>query len=161
MTVIVNKPALNVREELNSFKGLHKNAWGPAFSAYLGSGYQTPAANTFTKVVLDREYFDTNGVFDSTTNYRFQPNVAGIYQINGSVHMLSAVNRLIVAIYKNGSTVTSTDINSSVVRATTSALVYLNGNSDYVELYTYNSSGTTAIYNDIETQMSGCFIRGA
>jgi hypothetical protein len=50
----------------------------------------TITSNTFTKVQINTEEFDTNSNFDSTTNYRFTPTVAGYYQVNGSVNNYSS-----------------------------------------------------------------------
>jgi hypothetical protein len=56
----------------------------PAFRAYKTSA-QTISSSTFTKVSLQAESFDVTNAFDSTTNYRFQPTVAGYYQANGTI----------------------------------------------------------------------------
>lgn len=75
----------------------------PAFSAYQ-SVSQSIAATTTTKVNLQSKEFDTTNAFDSTTNYRFQPNVAGYYSINGGVQYNGAgVNIAMIA--KNGTEV--------------------------------------------------------
>jgi hypothetical protein len=74
----------------------------PAFSVSL-SGTQNITTSTWTKVNLNVEEFDTASCFDSTTNYRFTPNVAGYYQINGSLYFTgTSTVRAIVAKYKNG-----------------------------------------------------------
>jgi hypothetical protein len=57
---------------------------GPAFSVY-STANQVTATVTYTKIQLNTENFDTNNNFDSTTNYRFTPTVAGYYQISGAV----------------------------------------------------------------------------
>jgi hypothetical protein len=56
----------------------------PAFSAYQSSG-QTLSSATATKLNFQTEEFDTNNNFDSTTNMRFTPTVAGYYQVNGGL----------------------------------------------------------------------------
>jgi hypothetical protein len=114
---------------------------GPAFSAYANAG-QTVSAGTFTKVAINTEYFDTANCFDSTTNYRFTPNVSGYYQVNGSVSFgTTGAVELIAAVYKNGSiytrgtnvNMTSATFGDSVI--TFNEVMYLNGSSDYIELY--------------------------
>ena len=78
----------------------------PAFSAYYNGSLQSISANTWTKIILNAEDFDTASCFDSTTNYRFTPNVAGYYQINLviSSDISGSSNAWISgAIYKNGS----------------------------------------------------------
>ena len=76
----------------------------PAFSAFASAG-QTIANSTFTKISLNSETFDTNACFDSTTNYRFTPNVAGYYQINAALwyNAASTSGLTVLSIYKNGS----------------------------------------------------------
>jgi hypothetical protein len=75
----------------------------PAFSAY-AQGNQSVSNNTWTKVALAYEEFDTNNNFN-TTLYRFLPTVAGYYQINGQIGGNATVTNptmVQVAIYKNG-----------------------------------------------------------
>jgi hypothetical protein len=114
---------------------------GPAFSAY-NNASQTITSNTFTKIQINTEEFDTNNNFDSTTNYRFTPTVAGYYQVSGSVNNYSSTSptRVLAVIYKNGTAFKR--FNDGAVSTGTfygnaegSALVYLNGSTDYVELY--------------------------
>jgi len=110
---------------------------GPAFSAY-ASASQTVTANTSTKLSANTEEFDTASCYDNST-YRFTPNVAGYYQVNGMVNPTSttSVTRSYSFIYKNGALFkTGMDISSSTAgRTTISALIYLNGTTDYVEFY--------------------------
>ena len=74
---------------------------GPAFSA--SSSANTAAISaTLTKLQLNTELFDTNNNFDSTTNYRFTPTVAGYYQVNAQVLTPSNANLSQVVIFKNG-----------------------------------------------------------
>jgi hypothetical protein len=113
----------------------------PAFSAYANAG-QTVSAGTFTKVAINTKYFDTANCFDSTTNYRFTPNVAGYYQVNATVSFgTTGAGEIIAAIYKNGSIYSrGTDANmasgtfgDSLI--TYNELIYFNGSTDYIELY--------------------------
>jgi hypothetical protein len=122
----------------------------PAFRAYRSS-LQTVTGNGFTKVQLSSESFDTHGAFDSTTNYRFTPQVAGYYQINGQVNTAVSATYLIACIYKNGSLHSTGNDATTALRSTVHDVVYLNGSSDYVELYVYttNTSITSAGPQDI------------
>lgn len=114
----------------------------PAFRAYRNST-QDISSTTFTKVALDAENFDTDGVFDATTNYRFQPTTPGYYQINGVVNIAPSIapTRLLSFIYKNGTIYAQgQDFNSipgSGGTSTVSTVVYLNGTTDYVELWAF------------------------
>lgn len=124
----------------------------PAFSAYSNAN-QSISSITFTKISLQVEEFDTANAFDSTTNYRFTPLVAGYYQINGGIQFTATICRSGIAlIYKNGSAykqgtympqATTTD--ATVQSPTVSSIVYLNGSTDYVELYGWSQSLSGAI----------------
>ena len=76
---------------------------GPAFYAYQSASGQSITTSTYTKIVFDTKAFDTANAFDNTTNYRFQPTVAGYYQFNAVLTPSSATSYTIVRIYKNGS----------------------------------------------------------
>ena len=130
----------------------YKPATAPAFSAYAGSGNVSVSNNTWTKVALNLEEFDTNNNFDSTTNYRFTPTVAGYYQISGLIGTegSGATTRTLAMIRKNGgefkfgddlSGNTHTGSNVGV-----NALIYMNGSTDYLELWIY-MTGTSTHYN--------------
>lgn len=115
---------------------------GPSFSAYPNNA-QAVASSTWTKLQCNTEIFDTNNNFDSTTNYRFTPTVAGYYLINGSWYTSVSSNQVISGIYKNGSLyqMAACGATSQGVVIPVSSLVYLNGSTDYVELYAYQNSG--------------------
>lgn len=136
------------------------NAAGPAFHATAG-GAQTVTNSVNTKITLTED-FDTNTDFSSS---RFTPSVAGYYQINGAVwsNAGTSMNYAGALIYKNGSqyslsygaSYTSTSANGII-----SDIVYLNGSTDYVELYgRVNGAGTLTI--NANTFFSGCLVRGA
>jgi hypothetical protein len=122
---------------------------GPAFSAYSSAG-QTLSGNTFTKLQFNTEEFDTASCFASD---RFTPNVAGYYQAGGGFGGGAAQCTTIVSIYKNGSRVKIIANSPSVNPASYgTALVYLNGTTDYIELYgvlsvgQITSSGADSMY---------------
>ena len=56
---------------------------GPTFSVYRNTTEQSVTSNVATKIQFNAEEFDTANCFDSTTNYRFTPNVAGYYLFQG------------------------------------------------------------------------------
>jgi len=126
---------------------------GPAFSAYRSTTDQTLSNATFTKVQAQTEEFDTASAYDNATNYRFTPLVAGYYQVNGSILAAGTVTlvRIIPAIYKNGSVAKyGNDVimpaGGQDVRATVSGLIYMNGSTDYLELYAnIQGSGTLTL----------------
>ena len=118
----------------------------PAFHAYVGTN-QTISTATFTKLTLDTEGFDTNSNFDSATNYRFTPTVAGKYFFHGQIYYSTAVDQTIYIadIYKNGVAATFSTFHASGTSelcAPTSCMLDMNGSTDYVELYTAQFSGS-------------------
>ena len=141
----------------------------PAFSAYIGTA-QTISSSTYTKMQCNTKEFDTNNCYDSSTNYRFTPNVAGYYQVNGEYdNQAGTPTRMIISVYKNGSEFKrGNDIGLSSgnlgngAGATVSALVYLNGSTDYIELYAYyTGGGTLAGGNATQSYFQASIIRSA
>ena len=135
---------------------------GPAFRAW-ASTTTTIGKNSFTKVSLLSEDFDTNLNFSSS---RFTPSVSGYYLITGAIATNTAnALALIALIAKNGSIVSygSGQVSVASVRSNVSDIIFLNGSTDYVELFAYqDSSGTIIINNEAaQTFMSGCLIRSA
>jgi hypothetical protein len=145
---------------------------GPAFSAY-ASVSQTVTSTTETKIQLNVEEFDTASCFDNTTNYRFTPNVAGYYQINGILRgaATTALNLIFLSLYKNGAAyIRGSEYPYAVAggpaaQVSISALVYLNGTTDYLELYgridgtgtcTFEFAGTP-----FTSRMNGALVRSA
>jgi hypothetical protein len=140
---------------------------GPAFSAYLGTA-QTFSAATWTKANINTEDFDTNSCFD-TSLYRFTPNVAGYYQVNFCVTINNASSNAPYGgggqIYKNGA---ATNINSQNTTSNVelwlnkpgSGMIYLNGTTDYIELYAY-INGTTGPRIDTDTTRFSAFLARA
>jgi hypothetical protein len=145
---------------------------GPAFNAYAGSN-QTVTSGVNTKVQLNTEEFDTNSNFDPTTNYRFTPTVAGYYQVNGILRGSAATSlTLIMALlYKNGSLHLRGQENAytlaggSAIQVTLSTIVYLNGSTDYLELYGRVDGTGTCLFEasgvPFTSRMSGALIRSA
>ena len=117
----------------------------PAFSAYQSSA-QTLSSTTYTKINFQTEEWDTANCFDSTTNMRFTPNVAGYYQLNGGVSLNSSAAGVIINFYKNGTSDKIVYFNSFGGFSNSnggfgSAIIYFNGSTDYVEMYAYISAG--------------------
>lgn len=137
---------------------------GPAFSAYPSAAQSGVANNTWTKVTLDTEEFDTNSNFASS---RFTPTVAGYYQINASAYMSSGTGGLgELALYKNGvlykggSNIATISANTIV---TVNSLVYFNGTTDYLELFFIQTTGgpQTIASTPAYTFMNGFLARSA
>lgn len=131
---------------------------GPAFSAYQSSS-QSITLNTFTKVLFQTEQFDTNNNFSSST---FTPTVAGYYQINSCVYTNANASRILISIYKNGSEITRPfDVTATtIIGGSASQLLYLNGSTDYVEIYVYLGA-SVSISATSYTIFNGAMVRGA
>jgi hypothetical protein len=141
---------------------------GPAFSAY-ASADQTLSNAIWTKVAIDTELFDTNSNYD-TSNYRFTPTVAGYYQVNNSFRTVgSALLTRVSAIYKNGVQDSALNVNrdtsASAIVYSSSNLIYMNGSTDYLELFVLVgfSSGTATLdfFNTTNTSYFSAFLARA
>jgi hypothetical protein len=135
---------------------------GPAFAA-TASGNQSITSGTNTKINFDTTSFNLNSNYNTST-YRFTPTVAGYYQINASLQV-QTVNTSCVAtaiIFKNGGVYMygpqcpATSNNYPI--AGVAGLVYLNGSTDYVELYAI-SVGVSATV--IGFNFQGVLVRAA
>lgn len=141
-----------------------------SFSAYAGTT-QILATNTTTKININTEVFDTASAYDATTNYRFQPTVEGYYQLNAQVFCTSSatITRGRVLFFRNATSAvshTGDDIgnNGLILGVSGSTIMYLNGSTDYVEIYANMvSAGTinTTISGENNNRFSGSLIRGA
>ena len=127
--VTITVPASNATMAVN----------GPAFSAYQSSAQSIPAS-IGTKVLFQTKEFDTATAYDATTS-RFQPLVAGYYQITSSLFFNLGVTSLVttIAIIKSGTAVKSSNTGTTNANGYFSpnitALIYLNGSTDYIEIY--------------------------
>lgn len=132
----------------------------PAFSAYASS--TTNLSNvTNTKIQFQTEIFDTNNNFASS---RFTPTVAGYYQINGTVRADYSTSLLTALIFVNGAVNISgnfTQPASTQTISTCSGLIYLNGTTDYVEIYAFVSGAGNTTTGQASTCFNGCLVRGA
>ena len=138
----------------------------PAFSAYANAS-QSVSSGVATKVSFQVEDFDTASAFDNTTNYRFQPTVAGYYQINTTVRLSGTTpTNYNIYLYKTGSayrTYASFNISagSTTLIVSASALVNLNGSTDYLEVWAdITATSPTLSSNSINTSsFSGSLVR--
>lgn len=140
------------------------STFAPAFFAN-AAGNQALTQNSWNKITLGNETYDTNNNFASS---RFTPTIAGYYQFSGQVNFGagSSPTDARVALYKNGSNFLSgnTYIASSAnpCSLTVGGLIYLNGSTDYVELYAYTGTASVSSYGDAtNTTLSGFLARSA
>jgi hypothetical protein len=132
---------------------------GPAFRAS-ATTTTSVASLTPTKITLATEDYDTNSNFASS---RFTPTVAGYYLIIGSLFFDNVLIGL-CQIFKNG-TVHSTGSHpaGNSYASQVSDIIYLNGTTDYVELFGYHgATGSKAAGgNATNSYFSGCLLRAA
>lgn len=131
---------------------------GPAFAAYQ-STLQSFSSNTVTKVLFQTEEYDTNSNFASS---RFTPTVAGYYQLSAAVKVV-ANGWFEMFIYKNGANSKTIFYSwpSSVQLATGGCQLYMNGTTDYVEVYIRQANSTDTSADQVATYFSGALIRAA
>jgi hypothetical protein len=132
----------------------------PAFSVTKSSG-QSITGSVTTKVTFDTETFDTNNNFASST---FTPTVAGYYQLNVNLNF-GTTGTGQVNLFKNGSLLfngIAVTYNSSVGGIMPlSCMTYMNGSTDYIEVYTYITASVTINSGAQNTQFSGFLARSA
>jgi hypothetical protein len=143
----------------------------PAFSAYK-SATQTLAYNAITKITFDTETFDTNNNFASS---RFTPTVAGYYQINAKLYFAGTAPRNYYfsnLLYKNGAGIAFASISvyqlgsAAEFSAFQSELVYMNGTTDYLEVYGYQvdytlSASISVVGGSGYSSFNGSLVRAA
>jgi hypothetical protein len=134
----------------------------PAFSAYQSS-VQTLVTNTNTKINFQTKEYDTANAFDATTNYRFTPQVAGYYQVSGCFHIGATACGIRLQIFVNGAVykVIFNALGATVNAASGSALVYLNGSTDYVELFGFVGVGQVLVATIDTTYFQASMVRAA
>ena len=133
----------------------------PAFSAYKATNQAITSA-TQTKMIMDTEEFDTNSNFDSTTNYRFTPTVAGYYQVTVQLYPITATSITYPSIYKNGSQFRGYISPNSNCTGNITAIISMNGSTDYLEFYGYLTGTTPSVAGgSLHTFFSAAMIRSA
>jgi hypothetical protein len=152
----------------------------PAFSAYQGTT-QSVSSSTPTNMTISTKEFDTATAFNNTGStttlnglsvpaYAFMPPVAGYYQINGQVTFTSTASTRYAycILYKKGTAFKqgafSPLSSADYVAINVSSIIYLDGTTDYVQLYGgQNSVSTvTTIASGVSyTYFNGSLVRAA
>jgi len=142
----------------------------PFFDVYL-SANQSVTNDALSLVQLNTVVVDTHGWF-STSTYRFTPQLAGYYWINGMVAVTGATSMTLQAgyIYKNGAQYTVFHIGRQTVNSSyyfSGGLpIFLNGTTDYVTLIgRIANTGSPALIGQADgtqgCRLSGYYLRGA
>ena len=155
----------------------NNNAGFVGSQGYTGSlGYTGSAANLTAGDYVVRGYLNadqtiTNGSdtviqfiddFDPRnwlSSYQFKPTVAGYYIFSASIRWgIFTATAANITLRKNGASIAygGSGISSSFVYATTTGMVYMNGTTDYLELWG-NITGTSPIFNYNDNTSSSYF----
>ena len=136
-----------------------------AFSAYL-SANQSLTAATWTKAAFNTEDFDTNSDFD-TANDRFQPSIAGYYQINCSFAWLNGTStaglmefRKNGSMHRRGAYTYHLGQNLDDYQLEGSIMVYMNGSSDYFEAWAFNVGTSNILSGGVTNSFFQGFLVG-
>jgi hypothetical protein len=130
---------------------------GPAFSAYKssGAGVQNISSGVYNLVSFDVEEYDTASSYNntgstvgSTPAWAFKPSVAGYYLISCSCDLVGNTGTLVattLGLFKNGGNFKATaPVNAGYTGSESvmsiSAVIYLDGVSDYIQIYVYGSA---------------------
>ena len=116
----------------------------PTFYAY-NNASQSISVTTWTKAEVPNIQYDTHNWFD-TTNHRFTPQIEGYYWFSTYIRFAgTSMGQQNSHIYKNGGEHTQVGLSrdSSTCEQNGQTIMYMNGTTDYVELYGYISSGSS------------------
>jgi hypothetical protein len=114
----------------------------------------------WTKIEIDTDSFDPSNITD-LTNHRITPSVAGYYLVFGEVNVITdgiAFEDFVVAIRKTGGLVTiggRVSPHGVAIAVSVADIIYLNGTTDYVELFAYQHSNA---FKDLEVQSSANYL---
>ena len=163
-SVLLTAPAVSGSTQINiAAQSGTLNVGGPAFSAYINGASQSITNNTWTKITYDTEDFDTANCFSSS---RFTPNVAGYYILTVCMETNSFTGYGQAMFYKNGSYYAragTTNCSSQTAMPAGSVVLYMNGSTDYAEIYFYTSASGVTVSggSNFANKFTGCFLRGA
>lgn len=140
----------NTGQRLQIASGVPTWKGGPtAFRAYRATN-QSILNATSTKILYASETFDAGGYFDSTTNSRFTPLIAGKYFIYVNVvynNELPAGTLVVVDLAKNGGAISenfgySVPSTNGYYAIVIADMVDMNGTTDYLEVFTIQVAGS-------------------
>lgn len=128
----------------------------PSFSAYQSVAQSIPT-QFFTKLQFQTEEHNLSAAF---VNNRFTPQVSGEYQISAGVGFGSALNQVACLVYKNGAEYRR-GASGPTIGANANPLVYLNGTTDYLEVFVFQASASSQNTRALiaETYFSGVLVK--
>ena len=128
-----NSPTLTLGNDLKAT---------PSFYAYQNSP-QAIINNTWVKLSIDTEEYDSDSAYDNSSNYRFTPAVAGKYFLFASWRIDATQDGDLcgIQIYKNGSGHTNFSRAHYNRGSFTISTVATANTTDYFEVYAYQNTG--------------------
>jgi len=132
----------------------------PMFSAYSTVAQSVPAS-TLTKLAFHSKEFDATNAFNTTT-YRFAPQKAGYYNVIILQGIETGTGANSLRLYKNGAFFRyflydpTSSTGGTVYNR--SAIVYLNGTTDYIECYIGCSVGQNTLAGLIHSNFQAHYI---
>lgn len=160
---------LAVRPLKGARNGLGIVSAGPAFR-YANAVSQSIASSALTKVVLGTKVFDTDNSVDAANN-RFVARQAGVFSFSGRANLVNTTGAATIgdalgAFYKNGALYTrlsqigATSASSGIKQfaAAGSAEIDLQV-GEFVELYAFATVTAGGLIVDIDSFLSGHFVR--
>ena len=134
---------------------------GPAFSAY--QSVVQSVSSTLSKLIFQTEEFDTNANYDPVLS-RFTPSTPGYYQINAAWQSSGVTAGCVLVLRKNGvdfryGTCANTSLATPLVAIST--LVYLNGTTDYLEVFAGQTTTLNTAATNLTTFFQGFLARAA
>ena len=129
----------------------------PACSVYSSTAQSIPA-NTLTKINFDTVEFDTTEAFDIDNN-RFQPEVAGYYEVNCGCGVEAGAVQNFTSIFKNGIEYRRSTTSNEGGNTRLSTLVHLNGTTDYVEGFVRINKSFSTIPGGVLTSFSSALVQ--
>lgn len=131
----------------------------PVCSVYASSVQSMPGSNAMTPLNFDTTVLDSDGGHSNVTNpSRYTASVAGTYLVIGSVAWVSTTagdRRIQIALNGSGvigSAASFDPVNAVIYAHQATALVTMNGTTDYVEVMVAQASGTS-----LSTNAGGAF----
>lgn len=135
---------------------------GPGFQAETSVATSIASGGSGTKSNYATENIDEGGYYDASTS-RYTPKVAGWYQFSATANNNGVDTAIYVSLMKNGTTRFGYGAYMAAgagvfAYAACSGCCYLNGTTDYVEVFLQQYSGSSQNLNNLG-YFNGCFVR--
>lgn len=118
--------------KINPDGGMSTNS--PTFSA-VSTAATNLVVGSDVKMAYQAEEWDSGNCYDTALS-RFQPKQAGYYYIYANAILATTATRMYIYLHKNGLRVrTGVSASEAQFSGAVGAVVYMNGTSDYVEVF--------------------------